>query len=343
MSDQEVYMDQWIGRRLKRDILNEFGCLLISASTVLQQRHIALLKIHGIELTEDDVTEAEQHDPDAECAPLVDQMTAQLRDMFLEIRYSKKIPLADIRKDIVPLIRQCAETPNLFGLLASLQAKDDYLYRHFIGVAVIATLIGKWLHMEEAQLLQLSTAALLHDVGKMKIPSDILDKPGKLTKIEFEIMKRHTVFGYELVKETVGLNHRQALVALQHHERMNGSGYPFGLKQDKIDVFSRIVMVADVFHAMTSETVYRGPQPLYGTLKEISRNAFGVFDAKIVSVFLDKMMRSLVGQQVRLTDGRTGKIVMINSFDPMRPLIHVEETFLDLGKNAETDIESVLP
>lgn len=93
----------------------------------------------------------------------------------------------------------------------------------------------------------------------MKIPLEILNKPGRLTDEEYAIMKKHTIWGYELIKETVGTTKRQALVALQHHERMDGSGYPFGLQRAQIDPFSRIVAGADVFHAMSSRRVYRHP------------------------------------------------------------------------------------
>ncbi len=344
MHEEAVRTNPWIGKRLKQDIYNHHGFQLLPAFTILHPQHIRLLKIHGIELTENDVFPAEQNDcsPDSEYAQAVERMVAQMRDIFQEIRYSKKIPLADIRKEMIPVIHQGSEPSNLFGLLSSLQVKDDYIYRHHIGVAMIATLIGRWLHMQESELLQLSTAALLHDVGKIRIPQEILNNPDKLTEEEFEIMKKHTLFGYELIKGTVGTSHRQALVALQHHERMDGRGYPFGLKQDKIDFFSRIVMVADVFHAMTSNRVYRTPSPFYRILKEIGRNAFGVFDAKIVHVFLNKIMESLVGREVMLTDGRKGRIVMINSFDPTHPLVRVEEHFLDLSKNADAGIDRIL-
>src|SRR5690606_28020956 len=97
--------------------------------------------------------------------------------------------------------------------------------------------------------------------------------PGKLTDEEYAIMKKHTIYGYEILNDTVGISHRQALVALQHHERMNGSGYPMGIKRDNIDLFSRIVAVADIFHAMTSNRVYRTHSPFYEVLTEMEERS----------------------------------------------------------------------
>jgi putative nucleotidyltransferase with HDIG domain len=232
--------------------------------------------------------------------------------------------------------------PNLLILLTSLKSKDDYTYQHSFAVAVIATLIGKWLGLKETELSELATAAILHDIGKLKIPLDILNNPGKLTKDEYDFTKKHSFFGYEMIKETAGSSHRQALVALQHHERQDGSGYPLGIKAERIDLFSRIVGVADVFHAMTSKRAYRNAFPFYETLKQMHQNAFGVFDARIIHLFLNKMMQSLVGNQALLTDGRTGCITMINPEDPIRPLVRVEKAFVDLSKESTIQVEQIV-
>src|SRR5699024_2163588 len=101
------------------------------------------------------------------------------------------------------------------------------------------------------------------------------------------------LFGYEIIKDTQGTTEREAITALQHHERMDGSGYPFGLKKDKIDLFSRIVAVADVFHAMTSKRVYSDPSPLYKVLYEMYNESFGLLDPQITHLFIEKIMVSL--------------------------------------------------
>lgn len=343
-----------LGRRVKDDIYNSYGVLIIPAATELSRDHLHKLEAHRIWITEYDTYALDQpyesspfqDDPSQtvyqEHVRVIDEAVDHIKHIFDQIRVSKQVAVAEIRNEIIPIIHESTEHPNLFGLFASLQAKDDYTYRHNIGVGVISTLLGRWLNVKDADLLQLTTAATLHDVGKTKVPLEILNKPGKLTQEEYAVMKRHTIWGYEMIKETVGTTHRQALVALQHHERLDGTGYPFGIRGDKIDFFSRIVSVADVFHAMTSKRSYKDESPFYETLRQMKQNAFGEFDALVIRLFMDKMMQSLVGNEVLLTDGKKGKIVMINPHDPLHPLVHVDERFIDLSKNAALHIDKVL-
>src|SRR5699024_4973525 len=143
-------------------------------------------------------------------------------------------------------------------------------------------------------------------------------------------------------KKTVGTNHRQALVALQHHERMDGSGYPHGIPGDEIDYFSRIVAVADVFHAMTSKRSYRDPSPFYEVLQQMNNDTFGVLDPTITKVFVERIMDSLLGNTVLLTNGMQGKIVLIHNNDPIHPLIKVDDDYIDLRKRNGLHIERLM-
>ncbi|MFS0576956.1 HD-GYP domain-containing protein [Sporosarcina sp. 179-K 3D1 HS] len=333
-----------LGQQTIKNISDENGLLLISASTILRREHLTLLESHHVKLDEQDVRSVvPYHDSQyGECSQIIDESVIQIQNLFDEVRYSQKVPIMEIRDQIIPSVIKMTESPNLFELFASLQAKDDYLYRHNIAVGIIATLIGKWLNLDRAELLQLTTAATLHDIGKMRIPIEILNKPGKLTPQEFEVMKKHTIYGYEMIRKTVGTGHRQALVALQHHERLDGSGYPFGIRNEKIDLFGRIVAVADVFHAMTSKRVYHEPSTFYETLREMNSDAFGLLDPKIVQRFIEKIMQRLIGNDVILSDGRKGKIVMIKPHDPMYPLVKVEENFLDLSEKLSVNIQQVI-
>lgn len=282
------------------------------------------------------------HMSDAEQSRDVDEAVGFVNTIYEQIRISRQIPLAQIRTQVVPVIRQSVETMHLFQLFATLQAKQDYLYRHSFAVGTISMLLGKWMRLSETELLQLTTAAVLHDIGKTQIPSELLNKPGPLSEEEFDTMKRHTVLGYEMIKRTVGTTQRQALVALQHHERSDGSGYPHGLKSDKIDPFSRIVAVADVFHAMSSKTEYRTPSPIYEVLRQMESNAYGTFDPNVVGILLQKFMQALIGYDVLLTDGTRAKIVLINQHDHTRPLVQAETGFIDLSKQYSLHIEQVL-
>jgi len=252
------------------------------------------------------------------------------------------VPIADIRADVIPHIAQAADHPHLFGLLHNLQAKDDYTYRHNIGVGVLAALLGKWLGLGEQDIAELTMAATLHDVGKMQIPLEVLNKPGRLTDEEFALIKKHPEYGYEMLQTTSGSTERDLLVALQHHERQDGSGYPLGIRGEEMDYFSRIVAVCDVYHAMSSRRAYHEPAPFYQILNQMTANKFGEFDPHIVNVFIDRMMQMMVGNEVQLSDRRVGLIVLIHSSDPLRPLVKIGDAFVDLRQTPELQIEQVL-
>ncbi|MCC3358411.1 HD-GYP domain-containing protein [Bacillus sp. REN16] len=266
----------------------------------------------------------------------------QVEDIFYFVKRHTKLPLTEIKRTVFPIIQTASEIPQFFHLFYQLQSADDYTYRHNIGVGVIATLIGKWLSLPEDDLAELTIAATLHDIGKTKIPSEILNKPGKLTKAEYEIVKKHTIYGYEILKNTDGISHKISVVALQHHEREDGKGYPFGLKGSKISYYSKIVAVADVFHAMSSNRVYHDATPFYQVIKQMNDDLFGKLDPTILVPFLQQIMNALIGHHVLLTDGQIGRIKYINPYDLLSPLVEVSNTIIDLSVQKTIQIERVL-
>ncbi|WP_341281857.1 HD-GYP domain-containing protein [Paenibacillus sp. FSL H8-0537] len=330
----------FLGKQLAQDLFNHHGVLVAPAHTVLDQEQLDLIYRHAIELEERDI---KRDKGKSKAQGKMDGCTLYMAELFEQIRYAKQIPVLQIREKIIPSINELSEIPDFYELLGALQSKDDYSYRHNIGVGVLSTLIGKWMDMDERDLMQLTMAGTLHDIGKTKIPNEILNKPGSLDTKEFDLMKKHTIFGYELLKDTVGINHVQALVALQHHERQDGSGYPLGLRSEQIAPLSKIVAVADVFHAMTSDRPYRKALPFYETLIQMNKNIFGEFDPQISKLFMDKMMQSMLGHQVLLTNNEIGSIVLINPQNALRPLVKMNDNFIDLSRDTSLHILKVAP
>ncbi|MFC4102272.1 HD-GYP domain-containing protein [Paenibacillus xanthanilyticus] len=341
-------MDSLLGLKLKNDVTTAYGLTIIPAHTVLEERHTALLAKHGIDpysLVYVQHPRGSQRRPESGGGTqdaAVRQAVKASKALFARMQETRKIPVMELRDEVLPLVQQAAEEPDVFGLFESIRAKDDYTYEHNIGVGVLATLIGRWMNLSETELSVLAMAATLHDVGKIKIPSEILNKPGKLTSEEYAIVKQHTVIGYEMLKGTTGLNSRVALAALQHHERSDGSGYPLGLTAEQIDPLSRIVAVADVFHAMSSRRPYHEPLPFYDILNQIRLGKFGVFDPQIVSIFLENMVGRMVGRKVVLSDGRSGEVVFLNPHSLERPLVRLEDEFIDLSKVGDVHILRVI-
>lgn len=225
-------MEHLIGQKVLADVINNYGVTIIPANTVLNEDSVKLLYNHRIdEFTLSLEPAAAQQEANSQNRKLLKQTVTRSKELFEAISDSGRIPLANIRQEILPAVRDLSGNPDLFELFEIVKAKDDYTFEHNIGVGIIATLIGSWMNLSEEDLATLSMAATLHDIGKAKVPAALLNKPGKLTDEEFEIIKKHTVYGYELLKDTAGISPRVALVALQHHEREDGRGYPHGLKK----------------------------------------------------------------------------------------------------------------
>lgn len=219
------------------------------------------------------------------------------------------------------------------------QALDNYTYKHNIAVGVISTLLGKWMGLSQEELDILTLGAILHDIGKMRIPMDILNKPGKLTRDEYEDMKKHTTYGYEILCATEGLSPRTALIALQHHERENGQGYPQQLQPEEVDPLSKIVAVADVFHAMTSKRVYHEASPFFQVMKEIHGDVYGRLDAHITFTFLQQWMLHTIGKKALLSNGEIGTILMVPASNPLQPLIQLDQDqYIDLQKHSHIEL-----
>ncbi|MBP1895932.1 HD-GYP domain-containing protein [Paenibacillus lactis] len=324
-----IHIDQFIGRRLKRNIYSRQGSLLLSQNCILDHHHINLLHQHGIDLWKED--------PQYVTEILTKEAVLEVQAIFEKIRYqSEQLSNQDIQEAIIPKIQQLCIN-NLSNVILELSKKDNYTYRHCIGVSLISYLIGKWLGLKDEELQNLAIAGLLHDLGKIKISDSILNKTSSLSADEYAEMKLHTHFGYEMIRNISEMTEQQALVALQHHEREDGSGYPFRIAGVKITLYSKIVAVADVFHTMISERTYKKPIPLYQVFEEIYNRGYKLFDSMVVHCFIMNMMIRMVGDHVILTDGQVARIVMLHSDDLINPLVEANGNFYDL-RNSEHKI-----
>ncbi len=330
---------KWINCTLKRDIMNDYGVVILSKGTVLKEDYQEVIENHRLQVTVSDIeSPILTYNLQPEEEKLISNMTEEFFHIFHSVRKGGKVPVGEIREAIIPSIHQVADRSNLFDILSSIQSKDDYTYRHNIGVGVISTMIGKWLGMNGEELSLLTLAATLHDVGKIKIDDRILNKPGKFTDEEYSIMKRHTIYGYEMLRESKYIPERVALVALQHHEREDGRGYPYGLTGDRLDLFSKIVGVADIFHAMTSKRVYKEAMPLYQVIQQITGDRFGRLEPGICNLFVHHMMNMAIGGKSELTDGRIATILLIHPDDPIHPLVQIENKYYDLRQYTELNV-----
>ncbi|MBM7565118.1 HD-GYP domain-containing protein [Paenibacillus sacheonensis] len=336
-------MRQYLGKITKNDMVNAFGVTVLPAGILLREEHLALLERHGIEHVTVNLDHVRPASGAAEPPhEALGKMREQAKSLYASIEETGQVPLTELEAEIVPVVKVASGHPNIFELFEAVKAHGDYTYEHNIGVGVLSTMIGRWLGFGEDELTALTIAATLHDVGKVKIPQEILNKPSALTAEEYELMKKHAIYGYEILRKTEGVSYRTALVALQHHEREDGSGYPLGLTSDKIDLFSKIVAVADIFHAMSSDRPYHKALPFHEVVRQLREGFFGQLDPAIVMLFLDNITSKLVGQQVLLTDGRIGEIVFINPQSGEAQLVRSGEEFIDLTSHRKLKILRII-
>ncbi len=232
-------------------------------------------------------------------------------------------------------------TIHIFDMLHNMPVHDDSIYEHSLNVALISATIGKWLKLPEADINGLLLAGLLHDLGKTEIPAELLNKRGRLTDEEFAIIKSHPKKGYELIRN-IPLDVKIKEACLLHHERCDGSGYPFGVSGNKISLYAKILAIADVYDAMTSPRSYRQALCPFKAIEIFEQDGFYKYDLKSLMTFLENIGFSYLNNSVLLSDGRKGEIVILNKLYLSKPMVKCGEEFVDLSKFPDLTIETII-
>ena len=230
--------------------------------------------------------------------------------------------------------------------IQNLKSPDDYIYHHSLSVAVLSVAIGEHMGLENPCLLELCKCALLHDIGKSVVPIEIIYKPARLSHNELSIMKNHALAGYQYLLENIIGNSDIWQGVLHHHERIDGHGYPYGFKGGEIPIFSRIIAVADVYDALTSNRPYRDSMQPAEALEYIMGGIDTSFDYNVVKSFVRKLELYPIGSYLLLSNKKIG--VVVNNEFQMRPVVQLVDTgeSLDLATDhscLNIMIERILP
>ena len=201
-----------------------------------------------------------------------------------------------------------------------LKCSDEYTFKHSVDVATIAMIIGKKYGLTHEEIRELGTAGLLHDMGKSKIPKEILNKPGKLTDSEFEIMKQHSVYGYHILKEKGKFSNAILCGVLQHHEKVHGNGYPMGIKSDMIHTFAKIISVADIYDALVTDRPYKRAFSKRTAMEMVLATSQDL-DIDVMKSFIGSVILFPVDSIVELSNGEMAKVVENSPEFPMRPKV----------------------
>ncbi|QHQ62590.1 HD domain-containing protein [Anaerocolumna sedimenticola] len=261
------------------------------------------------------------------------------RNIVEDIRFGRNLYLNPVEMCSIQICKYLDDDANILTFLNSVQDKNPYMYSHSANVAFISFVIGKWLNLDHLKLENLVRTGILHDIGKAKIKDSLLNKADILTLEEVEKLKSHPVIGYKILESVNTFDPEVLQGILFHHERMDGSGYPLGLKAEKINLFSRIIAIADTFDAITATRTYRKKNSPLKAIEEIQVNSFNHLDPHICQIFINNIIDCYNGRSIRLSNEQVGNIVYINPIDITKPIVQCENEYYDLS--IEEDIEVV--
>lgn len=244
-----------------------------------------------------------------------------ITEVMNDVRLGSSVGTLQARQLVRRLAGQVVESPNALLWLTTLRERDHYTCQHSVNVCILSLSFGRFLGMGGEELETLGLGALLHDMGKMRVPLEILNCPRRLTAEEFEQMKAHPVLGYTLLKRDKTLPENVLQTALCHHERMSGQGYPNGHKGDAIPAHARLVAVVDVYDAISSKRVYHDGKSPQEALDIIFRMRGNELDAELVEAFIRCVGIYPVGSLVELTTGQVGVVVGFNTRHRLRPTV----------------------
>lgn len=322
------------GMRLARKIYSEEGLVLLAENIELTARMIKRLMNAGIPYVYIQDARVE----DAVLPQIIRDET--MREALKEIRSSFRMMMdrPDGRKGVTypyisksyqnvmsMVIEDLTAHKDAMIMLMNMGVVDQYLYQHSLNVCVYTTMLGIAEGYSRDELTILGMGAALHDIGKTRIPESILKKEGKLTSEEFELMKKHTEIGYRMLKDEPNISLITAHCAFQHHERLDGSGYPRGIKGDDIHDYAKWIGLVDSYDAMTTNRVYRPPMLPHQAIELLYAGTGTLYEQRMVEQFRDKVAIYPIGLTVRLNSGETGIVVDINSACPHRPIVRVIE------------------
>jgi len=245
--------------------------------------------------------------------------TEIVHSMYDDVRLGKSINATGAKTIVNQMVGSIVRNPDAQVWLTHLKNKDEYTAIHSLNVCIFSIAFGRHLGLPDDALSELGLGGLLHDLGKIRVPSEVLNKPGKLTTEEFGLMKEHPVHGGNILTTTKGLSPDVIDVALSHHERMNGTGYPHGLRSKEISYFGRIVSIVDIYDATTSNRVYHSGMHSVDAMTQLYTMRQGFLDSQLVEQFIQCLGIYPVGSIVELYSGEIGVVIEINREHRLRP------------------------
>lgn len=341
------------GMRLAKPLYSADGQILLNAGSELTERYIRRLKELDVTYIyiEDEITQ-DIDIPDVVSERARVESIAVAKNLMDKVKLGKKIDAAQAKKTTNMLVDELCRNHGTLINFVDMRTRTDYLYGHAVNVCILAVMTGISLGYDELRLRDLGVGALLHDIGKVQISQDILNKNGRLTAAEVEEIKKHPWLGFEMLRKNPDISLISAHCAFQHHERYDGSGYPRGLRGKDIAEYAHIIGIADVYDALTADNAYRPAVPVYEALSIILKAGGTYFDQELVNRFAENIAVYPIGTVVRLNTNEIGVVVDLSKEYKTRPIIRIiidqnrqqinRLTEIDLSKNPRLYVADVV-
>lgn len=239
------------------------------------------------------------------------------------VKIGKAIEEEPLKKVIKEMVKEIISNQDAILNLIKIKSHDEYTFAHSTNVCSLSILIGIRRGLEKAEIEEIALGGMLHDVGKVKISEEILLKPSKLTIKEYEEVRKHPIYGYEILNENTNLSKITKLIAYQHHERMQGNGYPQGLSIDEIHPAVRLVALVNLYDSLTTDKPYRSKFLPHDAMRLIISQSGSNFPLEDVKKFVEDMSIYPLGSFVRLNTGEIGVVTKINRHAVIRPWIKI--------------------
>lgn len=332
------------GMKIAETIFNSYGAAVIAEDTIMDSHLISKLINLGIDKIKifdqsSDILIAS----DSEIfKSQYEENVAIVKEMLYAISSGKNVNLQKVSYVSDSIVARMNENRDIMSCINQIRTADEYTYAHSINVSLLCMMIGKWLKYDRNTIKLLVQAGMLHDIGKANVDSKILNKPDILTTEEFDEVKKHPVYGYRILEKMKEVPDSIRKGVLMHHEREDGSGYPMGIRGDKIHDFAKIIAVADIYDAMTSNRKYKEKDSPFEVFEMMENRAFGLLDPRVLNAFLKNIAAYYVGDFVKLSTGDVGEIVYINPRHISQPVVRVRDEFIDLSEHHEIKITELI-
>ncbi len=320
------------GMKVARPVYDRSGRLLLATGIALTENFIKRLSEMRIGAL---YIEGDIFSGGADASEIVQQSTRMesiklFKETYRYVKSRRYIDTRSVQKTVDDLLDEILGSYGTLINYYEIRTYDDYTFSHSVDVCILSLLTGISLGFDRLKLKELDIGALLHDIGKVKVSKEVLNKPGALTPDELQQIRRHPEEGFNILRRHHDIPLLSAHIALQHQERLDGSGYPRRLSGDEIHKYARVVMIADVFDALTSDRPYRTAYPVMQAVDFIGSLAGEAFEEDYVAALFSNISPFPAGSVVMLNTGEIGQVVKTDKSAPDRPVVRI---FFDRQKN----------